>query len=259
MTVTRIDYCINVKTCNVDIYCEFFNSFFQNKIYARKYLNFVREENKIIREYNKNKPKLKQKKLIEPISSFYVKSKTQYTNNERNTYVINFYNKHDEILKKGSRLKQDHELSENIFRLEVQVYHQILRNWKQKTLKSLFNYELAYSIIRKKIVDFVGEWDYLNYDRVKEKLIQENEYSNRQSAQKGFEKFCREISRNKTPPNDMTDAVVNKYKNKLKKCGIFPYRFLDDKYGIEILENPLKLLDKKAKTNDSYKLIYKRN
>lgn len=257
MTVTRIDYCININTCNVDIYCEFFNSFFQNKTYAKKYLNFVREENKKIREYNKNKPKEKQKKLIEPIGSYYVKAKKQYKNNERNTYVINFYNKHDEILKKESKLKKDNDLSKNTFRLEVQVYHQILRNWKQKTLKSLFNYELAHSIIRKKIIDFVGEWDYLNYDKVKEKLIQENKYSNREVNQKGFERFCREISRNKTPPNDMTDAAINKYKNILKKCGIFPYRFLDNKYGIEILENPVKLLDEKARINNSYKLIYK--
>lgn len=140
--VENIEICFNVwlKNNYVKQYIEFFNLIFKDKA-DKRYKNFALEQGKDID------------------TSFYVKSSVQYRDNLNTNYVVNFYNKYNQLenLKdEGSKITKDElERAEGLLRLEIQLYYIAIkdicnRHKLDKQFNSFLDIELCLDILKEK-------------------------------------------------------------------------------------------------------------
>lgn len=233
--LTRCDFCINVYTPFCGRYLEFFNLFYKYRktINFKGYKNFTIERN------------------CKLDSSFYLKPAAQYDKNKNQNFTLNIYNKTDQlesIRKKHlakfgrSSIKEDEFLaSENALRMEVQAHHDYLKKicrengirFKTLTLRDLLDIDISRNAVAEKLVQFFTECDFYSYDAALKK-IRESEIK----LTPKFKEYLSAISRKKK-----VDSVF--YSKKLKDMGIFPYMFIPKNWGIDKLENPIKMIDRK--------------
>ena len=240
MKVTKIDYCFNLFTDFVDEYISLFNLYYKHN----KDSKFSRYRNYGI-----------ENKLSDD-SSFYLKPNADYERNTRKNFVINFYNKRDQLInkrkkdieKKGYSRISDAEIVEsmNILRLEVQVCYISLRNlckkyhisWKHRCLLDLLDISIARDVLKYEIERFFTLHDFYSYDRIV-KLLKEQGYK---ANDKIFE-YVYDVSHHKKT------SSYRRYEKILKELDVFPYMFIPTKWRIDKLDNPLKLIDKKISDN----------
>lgn len=227
--VKRIDYCFNVKTAHVKDYLGFLSMAFE-RMNRGKRVNFTREKN------------------LE--GSVYVKTKSDYDENERRNYVLNFYDKTDRLLKQqadGTRIKpEDFEAAKDVLRLEVQCGYQLIKQLCERLnivnlFGCLFDYGVAVVAEEQVYCRVFGcgwEQDFYSYDAVKQLIP----------------------ARSNAAKSTLYSAATNhsirgeKYargRRIIKEAGIYPFCFLPRECGIERLENPLKLIRRKLEAIDT--------
>ena len=242
---TRIDFCFNIKTDYVKEYIKFFNLFYSYNKDTRfsNYSNF----NEI--------------KDIEPDTSFYLKTEGQMRYNQNQNFTINFYNKEDQLncLKNRQLERKGHssvkvkdiEDSKGILRLEVQSHYVYLKSicakfgidFQERRLIDFIDIRIAEYAVCNKIEQFFTKYDFYSYSYIK-KLLQT------MKSTKEFREYVLARSKN--------NKVSSRYfDEKLMKLGICPYMFIPSKWGIDKLENPIKLIKRKISENNLQELTLK--
>lgn len=236
LKITRIDYCFNVHTPFVEEYIEFFNLCYKNNAGHKfsKLTNYTEEFGKPYK------------------SSCYLKTNGDYENKTSRNYVINFYNKLDELIYKrnqqiekyGRTCINDEVLgnSANILRLEVQVDYNLLRKVCERfkikrrnhNLEYLFDINIARFVVEEKIEKLFTSYDFYSY-AIAKKILVEHGYSKKDKI---FEYIYKVSHHQKT-------SSYKKYEEILKSLNIYPYMFLPKEFKIEMLENPIKLIEDK--------------
>ena len=225
-TVTRIDYCVNVETSSVKEYLEFLTQAFE-KVNKGKRVNFTAEKGLH--------------------GSVYIKTAAQYEKNERRSYTLNFYDKHDWIEKKQIEWhnisEADQILADQVLRLEIQCGDQMVsrvaeQNNIGRTFRELFNFKIAYvTILRTYSLVFKAteEADYYSYQEAK-------------TAVAGFQGLQTRAKRNALDDLEniaKNHEVTRSRRNNIKALGIYPWCFLAKRGSLAYLENPMKLIRKK--------------
>lgn len=249
MRITKIDYCFNVDTEFVDEYITLFNLYYKYNKDGKfsRYKNYVFEKNL---PYN---------------SSFYLKTNKDYNERTRKNFVINFYNKKDQLINqrkkdiatKGYSSITDDDIIEaiGILRLEVQVCYITLRKFckkhhiplKSRCLYDLLDISIAKDVLEYEIKRFFTLHDFYSYDRIV-KLLKEQGYK---ANDKIFE-YVYNVSHHKKT------STYRRYENILKDLDIFPYMFIPTKFKIDRLKNPMKLINEKIRDNNLEGLKLKR-
>ena len=239
---TRIDFCFNIKTDYVKEYIKFFNLFYTyNK--DNRFLNYS--------NFNEIKD-------IEPNSSFYLKTAGQMQYNQNQNFTINFYDKENQLIyrRKKQLEKQNKsfikseeiEESKGILRLEVQSHYVYLKSickkfdidFKNRKLIDFVDIKIAEYAVCNKIEQFFTKYDFYSYNYVKQLL-------NTMKVTKDFKEYVLAKSKN--------NKVSSRYfDQKLMRLGICPYMFIPSKWGIEKLDNPIKLIKRKISDNNLYGL-----
>lgn len=247
--ITRIDYTFNLETKYVNKYVEFFNLYFERKkdIKFKNYSNHVTESS------------------LDFEGSFYMKTEKQYNENKNQNFTINFYNKQNQLqstainelaTKFNTNITDEDILSaENILRLEIQLHHQKLKtvclrnniDWQTRSLSDLFDINIAQEAISHEIKRFFTDADFYSYQKAKDIII--SKISNRRSRKSALE-YIEAVSKN----NKVKSYTIER---KLIEIGVFPYYFLPKQWNIDILENPIKLIDKKITDNNLQNLTLK--
>lgn len=221
--VKRIDYCFNVKTKHVSTYLDFLSVAF-DRVNQGSRINFTREND------------------LE--GSVYIKTKSDYKENERRSYVLNFYDKTDRLLKqqaKGTRIRaDDFAAAKDVLRLEVQCAYNLVKQLCERlNIENLFGYLLDYDVaiiaeelVYSRVFGCNGEQDFYTYDTAKKLLP-----SRSQSAKKALYSAS---------TNHCIRGKKYAYGRKIiKDAGIYPFCFLPKNCGTDYLENPMKLICKK--------------
>ena len=221
--VVRIDYCFNVKTPYVTEYLEFMSAAFQHKNKGRR-TDFT---------YDRGLS-----------GSLYIKPTNEYNKNLKKTYCLNFYDKSDWIQNKEKEKiyisPEDKELVTNILRLEVQCYSDKIKQIckKHKITNHFENFcdlAIAYNIICEVYKTLFGGDENCSYVRYEEtKKI----------------KFTSTI-RQQLISSSQHHAITPYSAKEVIKKNIYPYYFLQVKWEINKLENPMKLIKNKI---DSFPL-----
>ena len=218
--VKRIDYCFNIKTDHVQTYLDFMTKAFMC-VNKRSRKNYAQEK------------KLK--------GSVYGKTKSDYDQNERRNYVLNFYDKTDRLMKlkaKGMKIRdEDIEAAKNILRLEVQCGYQLVKQLCQalsieNLFGNLFDYAVAVAAEERAYYRVFGcgvEQDFYAYQAAKKLLPPRSDaaraalYSAATNHRIRGKKYAHGCS-------------------VIKKAGIYPHCFLPEGCGADRLDNPLKLI-----------------
>ena len=220
-TVTRIDYCVNVETPYVQEYITFLSDAFE-KTNTGSRVDYVKENNLF--------------------GSVYVRTASDYRENQNKNYTLNFYDKSDRLRYLQAQgycvSEADRLLAKNILRLEVQCGYQMIKRQTaqygiQNTLGDLCNFRIAYeTILHTYALVFKGteEADFFTYAVAKEKL-------------KGKTK-AQEVIRVAASHRIMKPKYTYG-RNLAKKSGIYPHCFLPKDGPIIHLENPMKLMKRK--------------
>lgn len=222
-SVTRIDYCFNVETPYVREYIDFLGRAFQAVDHGNR-KNYTEEH-----ALN---------------GSVYIRTASDYRDNSNKNYTVNFYNKLDRLQylqRTGVQVSEaDMALAENILRLEVQCgYQMIQRQCKRFCIENsfgcLFDCNIALNTISNAYsLVFKGNWqaDYYTYQEAKRRL-------------KGKQAALKTILAAAT--NHSITAPKYAYsRNQAKEAGVYPFCFLPSNSSVSHLENPMKLLLKKA-------------
>lgn len=236
---TRIEFCYNVKTKDVEDYIKMFNLVLSERNPAA-YKNYVLE-----------------KELL-PYSSFYVRSVKKYDENSKASVTANFYNKEDETkyriaeaLKKSIK-KEEPELpyqllyqnvTTNILRLEAIYGYKALYKVRNeygigKTLLDFINPQLSRDIIAKRYTHLVGGEDlgFYSYQAAKKKI---------EESGLGREKklnLIKYIRYHKGACSRNPDSGVYRRRDDLAGLGIH-WCLIPWQYGTDFLESPIHLLD----------------
>lgn len=125
--------------------------------------------------------------------------------------------------------------------MEVQAHHDYLRricreygiHFGTLTLRDLLDIDISRNAVAEKFIQFFTECDFYSYDAALKKI--------RESEVKQTPKFMEYLSA--ISKKGKVDSVF--YNNKLKDIGIFPYMFIPKNWGIDKLENPIKMIDRK--------------
>lgn len=114
--------------------------------------------------------------------SVYVKTKSDYQQNERRNYVLNFYDKTDRLMKereKGKKIKTaDFKAAENVLRLEVQCGYQMVRLLCKRlrienSFGRLFRFNVAVAaeeLVYSRVFGCGGEQDFYAYEAAKKRI-----------------------------------------------------------------------------------------
>lgn len=140
--------------------------------------------------------------------------------------------------------------AKNILRLEVQLHHDKLKtvckknniDWNHRYLDEFININIARNTLYNEFNRFFTDKNFCSYKYTKELLLKNN-YTG------GIMEYIWKIARNNKV------SSYREYVNTLKKLDIFPYMFIPPAWGIDVLENPIKLIDKKIKDNSLNNLI----
>lgn len=217
--VMRFDYCFNVKTPHVKDYIDFMTAAFRAVVRGKR-INYT-EENDLS-------------------GSVYVKTKSDYANNTRRNYVMNFYDKADWLenkLDEGWNFSiDDFEEAQDVLRLEAQCGGSIIRklikeHGIQRTFGDMLSFQLAYEAIEnvyRLVLKADARQDYYSYAEAKKKV------SSGAAAQ-----ALKKLAQN-------NKAKVTAYSADLiRNAGVYPFHFINKRSRIASLENPLKLIQKK--------------
>lgn len=227
--VSYIEICFNVFNVDVNRYIYLFNKTFIYK-QDRRYMNYI-IKNDLSNE-----------------SSYYVKTKSSYEKNIKESYTINFYNKLDQLNNLEQKesyyrsiSKEDKELAKDLLRLEVQLSYKELKKVSRK-FNSFLDIDFCFNIIRKKYRFFIAKNEDINFYsyRKAKLLIEESEILNVKERNKALKYLKDKYSFNKKFNKKQED----KYIKILNEIGIHG-TLIDTKYKIDYLENPIKLLEKK--------------
>lgn len=241
---TRIDFCFNIKTDYVKEYIKFFNLFYLYNKDSRfsNYLNFNEIKN------------------VKSDTSFYLKTAAQMRDNQNQNFTINFYDKEDQLkylmnkqtkLGRSSVKLKDIEESKDILRLEVQAHYVYLKSicekfgvdFQERKLIDFIDVRIAEYAVCNKVEQFFTRYDFFSYSYVKRLL-------KTMKSTKEFREYVLARSKN--------NKVSSRYfDEKLMKLGICPYMFIPSKWGIDKLENPIKLIKRKISDNNLQELTLK--
>ena len=217
--VSRIDYCFNILTPYVDAYLDVMNEGFRMANNGSR-VNYTQ-----------------QKKLT---GSAYVKTKTDYKDNTRRNYVLNYYDKFDRLeflQKRGTQIPAtDWQWATNVLRLEVQCGYVFIKELCEKLNMSrafgdLLSYEVAYyaeAMIYRRVFKADADQDYLSYQTAKKRL--------------GKQRKALEVLERSAEHHRITDSKDDYGRKQIQKAGIFPFAFLRKGSGVEVLANPLRLI-----------------
>lgn len=221
-TVTRLDYCFNVYT-----------------EYVKEYIDFL---NVAFRTTDKNVRK-NYAEEAQVYGSVYIKTNHDYSENERNNYVLNFYDKADWVRHQRTEGRyispEDDEYAKDVLRLEIQCCHNYLREFCRKnhikrTFGDLFSYDLALKAeeeIYGRIFRCNAEQDFYTYEKAKKLL----------PRSKAAEKALLDAS----TIHSIVDKKYDYGRKRIREAGIYPYCFLPKGKKPDTLENPIKLVKKK--------------
>lgn len=224
-SVSRLDYCFNVKTPYVSVYIDFLSTAFQKCNQGRR-VDYV-QENALY-------------------GSVYVKTKRDYEQNERRNYVLNFYDKFDRLQyqkERGERITaEDEERAKDVLRLEVQCGYQFLKEFckKQKIRRkfgALFSFRLAYlaeAAIYCRVFNAGEQEDYFQYQSAASLFGLKNQT---------VRSLLLHVSKN----GKITDAAYAYAKKKVKQKGIYPFCFIPRGRAEACLKNPLALIAEKIR------------
>lgn len=217
--VMRIDYCINVKTPYVREYLDFMSAAFR-AVSKGKRLNYTEEKGLS--------------------GSVYIKTKSDYTNNTRRNYVMNFYDKADWLENKlddGWHFSvNDVEDAQDVLRLEAQCGGGMLRNLIRehginRTIGDMLSFRLAYEAIER-VYNLALKGD-----------IGQDFYTCA-AAKPLVPKGAPTEALKKLAQNNRTK--ISAYcANKIKQAGVYPYHFIPASSKFNWLENPLVLIKRK--------------
>lgn len=225
--VSRIDYCFNVKTSHVQVYLDFMSKAL--KLANSKRVNYTQEKNLS--------------------GSVYVRTQSDYTHNELRNYTLNFYDKTDRLLKQqadGTRISAaDFEHAQDILRLEVQCGYQFIKQlcqrFKVKNLfVNLFDFQVAMiaeDLIYSRVFGCSIEQDFYSYEAAK-KLIPPNSNAAKKSLQSA------------STNHNIRGKDYSHGRRVVADAGIYPFCFIPKNYGLDHLDNPLKLIRKKLEVLD---------
>jgi len=232
MHVTQIEYSFNIKTKYKKEYI--------------KILNLIYAENQDgkFKRY-KNYPF---EKGLDFYSSFYLKTKADFINNRKITFCLDIYDKQDQLENKATKNKKDCRrtkvpiadinASKDILRIECKAYYEYINSLCNKfkitnNLENLFDIKIAKDAVISKIKYLFGSGDFYQKTVAKTKL-----------------KDLKLKSNLDTPFSDLTEYYAKERKRVLTNINICPYGFIPEEWGIDMLENPIKLiLDKIANYN----------
>lgn len=240
MKTTKIDYCINIRTQWVNEYVTLFNLFYVHNKDTRfkRYKNFVYEND------------------LKKSSSFYLKTNKDFDDNIRRNFVINFYNKADQLTTKreedillngySSITQKDIDEMKGVLRLEVQVCYITLKKfcekhnipWKKRTLLDLVDINIAKDVLEYEIKRFFTLHDFYSYREVV-KTLKENGFK---SKDKIFD-YVYKVS------HHMKTSSYRKHREILEDLDICPIIFIPSKFKVDKLKNPIKLIDEKIHVN----------
>lgn len=221
--VSRIDYCFNVKTPHVQAYLDFMGKALK-QLANNKRVNFTLEKNLS--------------------GSVYVRTQSDYAQNELRNYTLNFYDKTDRLLKQqadGTRISAaDFEHAHNVLRLEVQCGYQFIKQLCQKlkitnSFGNLFAFQVAMiaeELIYNRVFSCGIEQDFYAYD-VAKKLLPPNSNAAKKALQSAS-----------TNHNIRGESYAHG-RRVAADAGVYPFCFIPKNYGINHLDNPLKLIHKK--------------
>ena len=223
-TVTRIDYCFNVDTPYVPEYIEFLGHAFQMTNSGSR-VDYVRENGLY--------------------GSVYVRTASDYRENQNKNYTLNFYDKSDRLRylqNKGCHVSEaDKILANNVLRLEVQCGYQMIKRQAKKygisnTFGNLLDYRIAYDTIShvySLVFKGTENTDFFTYPMAKEKL-------------KGNPK-AQAVIRTAASHRIMKPEYTYG-RNLAKQMGVYPHCFLPREGKLTQLNNPMKLLKNKLNT-----------
>lgn len=221
--VLRIDYCFNVQTEFVTQYVVFLNQAFARRNRGTR-KNYTEE------------------KGID--GSVYIKTRRDYDQDERRNYVLKFYDKTSRLRyqsEHGEKVSEaDWEYAKNVLRLEVQCGdHFIASLCKSCAIRPMFGDMFSYSVafqavkmIYRRVYGAGETEDFYAYEEAK-KCIPGKSVKAKETLRAAA----------------TVHAVIGeKYRygcSVIKDVGIYPYCLLPKTWGLKVLENPLKLIQKK--------------
>lgn len=227
--VSYIEVTFNIYNVDAARYIYIFNKTFKQKNDTR-YKNYIVEEGLSLE------------------SSFYVKTKSSYEKNIKESYSINFYNKLDQLnnLEKNEKYnriitEQDKELAKNTLRLEVQLNYKELKK-TSKIFGSYLDINFCFKVIKDKYTRFISSnptSKFYSYKKATEIIKDSNLLTLREKNN------VLRYLRNKYSFNKKIDNKKEKeYIKLLNKLGI-QGSLIDTKYNIDCLESPIILLEEK--------------
>lgn len=237
--VQNIEICFNIWLKNdcVSEYIKLFNLIYKDKG-DKRYKNYVIE------------------KGLNMDTSFYVKTKSQYNNNLKDNYTINFYNKLNQLdsIKYNYKITKDEfERAEGLLRMEVQLYYVAIKNvckqYKtEKIFNNFLNIDLCLNILKDKYNYFIGDYrlDFYSYNKAKLKI--ENTSILNVNDKKRLLNHIRERQQYNKKHSYVTR---NKYNKMLHKLKIHDY-FIPTKFDVDYMKSPIRLLNQKL--NHYYKI-----
>lgn len=218
---TRIDYCFNIRTPYVREYLDVMNAGFR-ALHSTTRLNHTQENHLT--------------------GSAYIKTKADYKENTLRNYVLNYYDKYDRLeflRRQGRRITQaDWELARNILRLEVQCGFQFIKELCKKlsitrTFDDMLSYEVAYlahAMIYGRIFKADASQDFYTYAAAKKLLKNPT---------------AKKVLETSSEHHPITSSKYAYGRKMIQDAGIYPFAFLKKRSEVEVLENPLKLIQGK--------------
>lgn len=220
-TVSRIDYCFNVRTPFVKEYLDFLTGAF-NAVNTGVRKNFAYERDKS--------------------GSVYVKTRSDYENNRNTNYVLNFYDKEDWLNnKKKERVnfsQEDVDYAQGIFRLEIQAYSKCIKSIEKKhrvsrTFEDLFSFEIAQATLEDV------------YRKVFKAGIEHEFYKYASAKQIAESPRAKEVLQRSAEHHQVTSQEYSYIVKQIKNSGIYPYYFLPKSFELDVLPSPLWLIKDK--------------
>lgn len=239
--VTYIEICFNLSTTLVDDYIKLFNRKFDSECKER-YKSFVSEMNSQLH------------------TSFYIKTKRDFEQNTKSNFVVNFYNKADQLryLMASNEKKEydtqvtqnDLHRAENILRLEVQCGYQYLRRLRTEyqmiRFADFLNIDTCAEIVLEKYKYFIdkseeGQLSFHNYRNAIE-IITASALNDKQKND--LQTYCLAITRGQVINQYRTYSTRKRYNDLLAGLQIHSFLILP-RYNIsaETLVSPMLMLN----------------
>lgn len=221
-TVSRIDYCFNIRTP-----------------YKKEYLDFMTTAEQCIN----NGQQINHTEVYDLSGSLYIKNTAEYAANIRRNYTLNVYDKADRLIylqERGMQIStEDFENAKDFLRIEVQASYQYIQSLQKRfsiarDFQSFFNYSIALYAI-------------CNVFALKLKAVPNADFYKYEVAKNFFRagSAAAITLRSVATKHKITDKKYAHGRRKIIEQNIYPYCFLPKDCPTDILENPCKLIEKK--------------